>query len=191
MDNPEQILEQLRSEKAELIERKRGMFASIRNVSRLDLREALDQVNDVYLKHLSDINEQIYWNQCRITHPTALPMFICDLAQVRAERVQILVEAIFGEKYSNPSAEVLMTLREICKEVLRGLSPREQTVLVTCFALDGGPKMTLREVGEKYGLSGPRIAQMRDKALRKMRHPLRVYVDARLRQYRSDNEEIE
>jgi len=173
MDKPELLLEQLKSERAELYERKREMQNSIDAYYRRARREALDNVNYVYLKQLSDINEQISWIKRRITHPTALPM-ICNLAQVKAERAPFLVEAIFGEKYNGtPSDEVLMSLREKCIEVLKTLWTREQAVLVSCFALDGGPPMTLREVGDKYGLSGNRIAQMRDKALRRMRHPSR------------------
>jgi len=173
MDKPERLLEQLKSERAELYERQREMQNSIDAYYRRARREAKENVKYVYLQKIDDNDEQISWIKRRITHPTALPM-ICDLAQVKAERVPSLFEAIFGEKYfGNPSTEVLMSLREKCIEVMRTLRRREQAVLVTCFALDGGPPMTLREVGDKYGLSGNRIAQMRDKALRKMRHPSR------------------
>lgn len=173
MDKPELLLEKLKSERAELYERKQELQQSVNAYYRRARREALDTVKYAYLKQLSDIDEQISWVKRRITHPTALPM-ICNLAQVKAERVPSLVEAIFGEKYNGtPSAEVLTSLREKCVEAMGTLWRREQAVLVSCFSLDGGPTMTLREVGDKYGLSGSRIGSMRDRALRKMRHPSR------------------
>lgn len=173
MDKPELLLEQLKSEREELYKRKQELQQSIDAYYRRARREALDTVKYAYLKQLSDITEQISWVKRRITHPTALPL-ICDLAQVKPERVPSLVEAIFGEKYNGtPSAEVLTLLREKCIEAMGTLWRREQAVLVSFFALDGGPTMTLREVGNRYGLSGNRIMQIRDKALRKMRHPSR------------------
>ena len=173
MGNPELEIERLKAEKADLYERKRETERLINAHYSMAKREALDGVKYTYLKWFQEINEQISWNRRRITHPNALPM-ICDLDQVKAERLLSLVEAIFGEKSTGvPSAEVLRSLREKCLEVMRTLSRQDQAILFIYFALDGGPLLSLRKVGDRYGLSGDRIMQLRNKALRRMRHPSR------------------
>lgn len=173
MEKPELTLEKLKAEHVELYERKREMLASISAYYRRARRETLETVRYAFIRREMDIIEQIAWCHRRITHPEALPM-ICDLDQVKAERLPPLVEAIFGDKATIKwSNETIMSLRDRCIEAMGTLFLKEQAALFTCFSLGGGPPMTLREVGEKYGLSGERIRGIRDKALRKMRHPTR------------------
>jgi RNA polymerase primary sigma factor len=64
-------------------------------------------------------------------------------------------------------------LKENLKEVLETLSPRESSVLVYRFGLEGGRSMTLEEVGKKFGVTRERIRQIEAKALRKLKHPSR------------------
>lgn len=64
-------------------------------------------------------------------------------------------------------------LKENIKEVLNTLSPREASVLVYRFGLEGGRSMTLEEVGKKFGVTRERIRQIEAKALRKLKHPSR------------------
>jgi RNA polymerase primary sigma factor len=52
------------------------------------------------------------------------------------------------------------------------LPDRRCDILVRCYGLDGDPKSTLRALGEKYGISGERVRQLRKKALRRMKHPV-------------------
>ena len=52
------------------------------------------------------------------------------------------------------------------------LEPREKEVLIMRFGIGLEP-MTLEEIGNKLGLSRERIRQIEDKALRKMRNPIR------------------
>jgi RNA polymerase primary sigma factor len=64
-------------------------------------------------------------------------------------------------------------LREKLEEMLASLSPREVRVLRLRFGLQGDRTYTLREVGDKFGVTRERIRQIERKALRKLRHPRR------------------
>lgn len=57
----------------------------------------------------------------------------------------------------------------ILGEVIRTLSPREQTILKLRFGLSGDDEKTLEEVGEQFGVTRERIRQIQDEALKKLR----------------------
>ena len=64
-------------------------------------------------------------------------------------------------------------LKEQLAEVLRTLTPREESVLRLRFGLDDGRPRTLEEVGKEFQVTRERIRQIEAKALRKLRHPSR------------------
>ena len=59
-----------------------------------------------------------------------------------------------------------MELHKIIKE---RLSKREYDIINMRYGLDGNTTMTLREIGDYYGLSRERIRQIEEKAMRKLR----------------------
>ncbi len=72
-------------------------------------------------------------------------------------------------------------LRECLKEALTTLTPREARVLRLRYGLSGDHTYTLKDVGEKLGVTRERVRQIEGKALRKLRHPrlrrrLRTYL---------------
>jgi RNA polymerase primary sigma factor len=62
-------------------------------------------------------------------------------------------------------------LREEVGRMLNALTPREVRVLRMRFGLQGERHHTLKEVGEKLGVTRERVRQIERKALRKLRHP--------------------
>ena len=64
--------------------------------------------------------------------------------------------------------------RQALTKSLSTLSPKEEQVIRYLYGLDGEEEKTLIEVGELFGVSHSRVGQIRDKALRKLRHPTRV-----------------
>ncbi len=62
-------------------------------------------------------------------------------------------------------------LREDLERMLRSLTPREVRVLRMRFGLGGDTDHTLKEVGEKLGVTRERVRQIERQALRKLRHP--------------------
>jgi len=73
-------------------------------------------------------------------------------------------------------------LAEKMEEILATLSPREARILRLRFGLQDGRAYTLKEVGEKFGLTRERIRQIEREALSRLRHPSR---SRQLRDYMS------
>ncbi|WP_314330680.1 RNA polymerase sigma factor RpoD [Selenomonas noxia] len=71
-------------------------------------------------------------------------------------------------------AASFMLLRERLEEVLETLTDREKNVLRLRFGLEDGRSRTLEEVGQSFGVTRERIRQIEAKALRKLRHPVRL-----------------
>lgn len=64
-------------------------------------------------------------------------------------------------------------LKDALLQVLGTIDDREAQVIKMRFGLDGKSPMTLEEVGKVFDLTKERIRQIEDKALRKLRNPVR------------------
>ena len=58
-------------------------------------------------------------------------------------------------------------------EALDSLDDREKEVIRLYFGLSGQAEMTLEEIGLRFKLTRERVRQIKEKALRKLRHPAR------------------
>ena len=65
------------------------------------------------------------------------------------------------------------SLRDVTKDVLDTLTPREAKVLRMRFGIEMSTDHTLEEVGKQFDVTRERIRQIEAKALRKLRHPSR------------------
>lgn len=82
----------------------------------------------------------------------------------------------FIEDQSNlaPADSALYSsLRDVTKDVLDSLTPREAKVLRMRFGIEMNTDHTLEEVGKQFDVTRERIRQIEAKALRKLRHPSR------------------
>jgi RNA polymerase primary sigma factor len=70
-------------------------------------------------------------------------------------------------------AALFASLRDITKDVLDSLTPREAKVLRMRFGIEMNTDHTLEEVGKQFDVTRERIRQIEAKALRKLRHPTR------------------
>jgi RNA polymerase primary sigma factor len=73
-------------------------------------------------------------------------------------------------------------LRDVVKDILDGLTPREAKVLRMRFGIEMAMDHTLEEVGKQFDVTRERIRQIEAKALRKLKHPsrsdkLRSFID--------------
>ena len=65
---------------------------------------------------------------------------------------------------------VAESLKEEIKRIIAKLNDREQKIIIAYFGIDGSPEMTLDEIGKKYNLTRERVRQIKEKAIRRLRH---------------------
>ncbi|MFN8481729.1 MAG: sigma-70 family RNA polymerase sigma factor [Anaerolineae bacterium] len=92
-----------------------------------------------------------------------------------------LGEFIEDETSPSPSENAAQRmLREQLEDMFMSLSPREARILEMRFGLRDGHSYTLKETGQKFGLTRERIRQIEQEALAKLRQPNR---SSKLREY--------
>ena len=75
----------------------------------------------------------------------------------------------------NPMANIIREANsQIIAAVFDTLGSREAEILKMRFGIDADKAMTLEEVGQHYGLSKECIRQIENKAIRKLRNPIRA-----------------
>jgi RNA polymerase primary sigma factor len=89
-------------------------------------------------------------------------------------------ETNVGDLIADNSAEnpIMPLIREansqIIANILDTLSDRESAILKMRFGINAEKAMTLEEVGNHFGLTRERIRQIENKAIRKLRNPIRA-----------------
>ncbi|MEO0019027.1 MAG: sigma-70 family RNA polymerase sigma factor [candidate division WOR-3 bacterium] len=82
---------------------------------------------------------------------------------------------IYDDKTVSPSHDAAVKLlREKLNEGLKTLTRREEKVLRLRFGLGDNCPRTLEEVGQIFNITRERVRQIEAKALRKLRHPMRL-----------------
>lgn len=77
------------------------------------------------------------------------------------------------ENNESPRADVQLINDSLRKEIersLSALSERECEVVKLFFGIGIGHGLTLEEIGDKYGITRERVRQIKEKALRRLRH---------------------
>jgi len=84
-----------------------------------------------------------------------------------------LLDILPNDMQPPPDSELIReSLRVEVKQVLTTLSQREAEVIILYFGLDG-QCLTLEEIGEKFNLTRERVRQIKEKAIRRLRHASR------------------
>lgn len=102
-----------------------------------------------------------------VKEPTSLDSTLTDddettVGDLVADETEDFSAGIFQEEMANLIQEVLMTLED-----------REKEVITMRYGLKNTKPRTLEEIGNHFGLTKERIRQIEDKALRKLRNPMR------------------
>ncbi len=88
-----------------------------------------------------------------------------------------LIDIIQNQQDPEPDSEVMgESLKEELNHILNTLTGREARILKLYFGLDGEKSHTLEEIGEKFKLTRERVRQIKEKALRRLRHSSRSKV---------------
>jgi len=149
--------------------------------------------------HIIESNKELRRASARAARKLSRTPTVEEIAgqmQVRSEKVQQLLQMprhpvslempigtedsylsdfIEDEKAESPENEAAQSeLLERVDEVLSSLSEREKQVIRLRFGIDDGYAHTLDQIGRAFGVSRERIRQIEERALNKLRHPVRI-----------------
>ena len=84
------------------------------------------------------------------------------------------LDVLENESEETPDSGLMNdSLRREVQRALSTLTQREADVITLYFGLNGEHAMTLEEIGEKFNLTRERVRQIKEKAIRRLRHTSR------------------
>ncbi|HLF35095.1 MAG TPA: sigma-70 family RNA polymerase sigma factor [Cyclobacteriaceae bacterium] len=85
-----------------------------------------------------------------------------------------LLDVLENDLEEKPDSGLMTdSLRKEVQRALSTLTQREADVVTLYFGLNGEHAMTLEEIGEKFNLTRERVRQIKEKAIRRLRHTSR------------------
>ena len=85
-----------------------------------------------------------------------------------------MYDVMKSDEAPTPETELLYeSLRKEIDRAISTLTQREQDVVRLYFGLNGSHPMTLEEIGEKFDLTRERVRQIKEKAIRRLKHTSR------------------
>jgi RNA polymerase primary sigma factor len=85
-----------------------------------------------------------------------------------------LLDVLENDSEHTPDSDLMVdSLRKEVQRALSTLTQREADVVTYYFGLNGAHVMTLEEIGEKFNLTRERVRQIKEKAIRRLRHTSR------------------
>ena len=82
-----------------------------------------------------------------------------------------LYDVLLIEDTSSPDKELLTdSLREEIERVVNTLNQREANIIRLTFGLSGNHMHTLEEIGEEYNLTRERVRQIKERAIKRLKH---------------------
>lgn len=85
-----------------------------------------------------------------------------------------LLDIIESEELPNPDSGLMTeSLKTEIERALSSLSERESEVIKLYFGLNKEHSLTLEEIGERFNLTRERVRQIKEKAIRRLRHASR------------------
>lgn len=85
-----------------------------------------------------------------------------------------LYDVLRSDETNTPERELMVeSLRKEIDRAISTLTPREADVVRLYFGLNSKHPMTLEEIGEKFDLTRERVRQIKEKAIRRLKHTSR------------------
>lgn len=85
-----------------------------------------------------------------------------------------LLDVLENDSENTPDSSLMNdSLRREVQRALSTLTQREADVITLYFGLNGEHSMTLEEIGERFNLTRERVRQIKEKAIRRLRHTSR------------------
>ena len=112
-------------------------------------------------------------NDVKISLKNAGRHISMDAPLVEGEESNLYDVLRSGESPSPDKDLMLESLRTEIERALNTLTPREADVIKLYFGLNGNHMMTLEEIGETFDLTRERVRQIKEKAIRRLKHTSR------------------
>lgn len=88
-----------------------------------------------------------------------------------------MYDVMHNDDVPGPEASLMAdSLRKEIERSLHTLTTRESDVIRLYFGMDGSHSMTLEEIGERFDLTRERVRQIKEKAIRRLKHTTRSRV---------------
>jgi len=121
-----------------------------------------------------EISDEIEMGEDQIRDTLAVGRHSVSLDMPWGEENERCLLDVVEDGHASPEEEAMdRVLGEDLEAVLSSLDDRQADVLRHYFGLGGRERLTLEEIGLQYGLTRERIRQVRDEALRRLRHRAR------------------
>ena len=145
---------------------------------------SINKINKMYAK-LEQANERppspeelaealdMSINDVKISLKNAGRHISMDAPLVEGEESNLYDVLRSGESPSPDKTLMLESLRTEIERALNTLTPREADVVKLYFGLNGSHMMTLEEIGETFDLTRERVRQIKEKAIRRLKHTSR------------------
>lgn len=109
---------------------------------------------------------------------------VVDTLRVSGRHISVDAPFVDGEDNSlldvlpnadSPIADKTLLTESLIREIDRALATltEREREIIKCFFGIGAQEMTLEEIGEKFGLTRERVRQIKEKAIRRLRHTSR------------------
>ncbi len=148
-------------------------------INRLDLLRRIKnfsdeyQGNEGYLPTEAEIANEFHITEDQVIDMLSHSPIVFSLDKPIHDEDTTLIDLMHDEDQVPPDAEMFHNaLRDEVNDLLYTLDNREADIIRLYYGLDG-PSWTLQAIADKYGLTRERVRQIKEKALRKLRHPSR------------------
>jgi len=145
---------------------------------------SINKINKMFAK-LEQLNErppspeelaealEMSINDVKISLKNAGRHISMDAPLIEGEESNLYDVLRSGESPSPDKTLMLESLRTEIERALNTLTPREADVVKLYFGLNGNHMMTLEEIGETFDLTRERVRQIKEKAIRRLKHTSR------------------
>ncbi len=164
-----QSILQALTEKARIVRLPLNRFSQIKKIKRAitvleqkyEREPTIDEITQTFELKPTDVTEAIQNTGKYIS-------FDAPLAQ---DEEGNLYDVLSSGDTSSPDKKLLAdSLREEIERVINTLTQREANIIRLYFGLNGKPVHTLEEIGENYNLTGERVRQIKEKAIKRLKH---------------------
>ena len=148
-------------------------------INRLDLLRRIKNFSDKYqcnkghLPTEAEIADEFHITEDQVCDMLSHSPIVFSLDKPIHDEDATLLDLMPDKDQAPPDAAMFHNaLRDEVNDLLYTLDNREADVIRLYFGLNG-PSWTLQAIANKYGLTRERVRQIKEKALRKLRHPSR------------------